>query len=98
GSCSNANRLGRLKNPPSRERAPAFKVSRRVRPSQQRRGLPKSVSIAFSPERALPSQGCFAFLFWHLLQGKTDVKPIPDCIELFRSFDRQGFGRATCSG
>src|SRR5215475_8565587 len=43
-----ARRLGRLKKPPSRERAPAFKVSRRVSPSQERLGLPSNVIMVCS--------------------------------------------------
>ena len=47
---SSASKLGRLKNPPRRESAPACSVSRRVKPSQQRRGLPSIVSIRLSPK------------------------------------------------
>src|SRR5262249_41545073 len=35
--------LGKLKKPPRSDKAPTFKVSRRVMPSQQRRGLPNRV-------------------------------------------------------
>src|SRR6516162_10058570 len=46
---SRASRLGRLKAPPSKVRAPAASVSRRVSPSQQRRGLPSMVIIEIPP-------------------------------------------------
>src|SRR5438128_646858 len=40
-----ASRLGRLKPPPRTVSAPAVRVSRRVSPSQQRRGLPSIVNM-----------------------------------------------------
>src|SRR5262249_24543051 len=48
--CSSArSRVGRL-NPSSSAKAPAWRVSRRVRPSQHLRGLPKIVIIGLSPQ------------------------------------------------
>src|SRR5215471_858723 len=45
--CSARNRFGSVNPPPSKVRAPAASVSRRVTPSQHRRGLPSMVSIGF---------------------------------------------------
>src|SRR5262249_13665097 len=48
-TASARNRSGRDK-PPKTDRAPALRVSRRVRPSQHRRGLPSMVIIGLSPQ------------------------------------------------
>src|SRR5262245_50193047 len=45
------NRCGSEKAPPSADSAPALSVSRRVMPSQQRRGLPSMVSMGHLEER-----------------------------------------------
>src|SRR5438067_9300473 len=45
---------GRLNPPPSSVSAPAASVSRRVRPSQHRRGLPRSLSMGRAPKRESP--------------------------------------------
>src|SRR5258708_2312616 len=46
---SAASRPGKLKAPPRSDRAPAFRVSRRVRPSQRRRLLPSIVIMGNPP-------------------------------------------------
>src|SRR3954468_21909673 len=49
--CS-ASRLGRLKNPPSSDSAPALSVSRRVTPSPHGRGVPRiEIIVPLHPER-----------------------------------------------
>src|SRR5262245_17199186 len=46
--CSARSRFGSVKAGPSSDRAPTLKVSRRVKPSQARRGLPSMVSMGHS--------------------------------------------------
>src|SRR5260370_38276883 len=46
--CSRARRLGKLNAPPRTDRPPAVRASRRVTPSQNRRGLPSIRSMGLS--------------------------------------------------
>src|SRR5262245_38632406 len=51
--CSARSKLGSVKAGPRMDSAPAWRDSRRVMPSQARRGLPSMVSIGGSQDRRL---------------------------------------------
>lgn len=53
-----------LKEPPSKERAPASNVSRRVKPSQHHRGLPSILIIGFPLNRTLGEAGMHHIVAW----------------------------------